>query len=102
MGTENENSNKLVLRDYLALDRTALANERTLLSYLRTGIMLLISGITIIKLFEENPYMVGFGTLLIPLSLFVAIRGYIRFHSVRKRIHWPNELPYSEFIDRSG
>ncbi|GAP67936.1 hypothetical protein BA6E_101382 [Bacteroidales bacterium 6E] len=32
-----ENREQIILRDYLALERTRLANERTLLSYIRTS-----------------------------------------------------------------
>ena len=34
---------EMILRDWLARDRTVLANERTLLAYLRTTLMLWIS-----------------------------------------------------------
>ena len=30
---------ELILRDYLAADRTALANERTLMAYIRTSVL---------------------------------------------------------------
>ena len=40
-------SDRLTLRDELALDRTLLANERTLMAYLRTGVALMIAGVTI-------------------------------------------------------
>ena len=81
----------LILRDYLALDRTMLANERTLLAYLRTAIMLFISGITIIKLFEQVLAMVVLGYTLLPLSLITAVFGYVRFHKVNKIIKTSNE-----------
>lgn len=102
MADEQSNPEKLILRDYLALDRTVLANERTLLAYLRTAIMLLISGITIIKLFEESAFMVGFGAVLIPLSIVVAALGYIRFCRVGRRIHASDEAPYSRLPESSA
>ena len=38
-------SDDLILRDHLAIERTRLANERTLLAYLRSGVaMLMVSG----------------------------------------------------------
>lgn len=80
-------TDKLILRDHLALDRTLLANERTLLAYMRTAIMLFISGITLIKLFEENIAMTTLGYTLLPLSLGVALFGYRRYVTTRKHIH---------------
>ncbi|MGN0027609.1 MAG: DUF202 domain-containing protein, partial [Clostridium sp.] len=37
----NFKKEEMILRDFLAADRTLLANERTLLAYIRTGISLL-------------------------------------------------------------
>ena len=48
-------SHQLILRDVLAIDRTRLANERTLLAWLRTALMLLISGVTLIKATPVRP-----------------------------------------------
>lgn len=102
MADQESTPGTLILRDYLALDRTMLANERTLLSYLRTAIMLLISGITIIKLFAGNAIMVTFGALLLPLSAIAAGVGYVRFSRVRVKIRWSNAQPYSNLPDERG
>ncbi len=42
----------LILRDYLATDRTDLAIDRTILSYVRTALTLLIAGLSFIKFFN--------------------------------------------------
>lgn len=47
---------KLILRDYLAIDRTKLASERTMLAYVRTALTLAVAGITIGKFFPEFYY----------------------------------------------
>ncbi|MFZ2282343.1 MAG: DUF202 domain-containing protein, partial [Lutibacter sp.] len=39
-----ENREKIILRDFLALERTRLANERTLFSYIRTSLYLFLGG----------------------------------------------------------
>lgn len=83
---DKTDKNKLILRDHLALDRTLLANERTLLAYQRTAIMLLISGISILKLFEESIYMIIFSYILIFSSFVVGIIGYIRYNKMKKKI----------------
>jgi putative membrane protein len=53
MAPELPASNELILADHLALDRTRLANERTLLAYIRTAFMLVVAGVTALKLFVE-------------------------------------------------
>ncbi|HYF68373.1 MAG TPA: DUF202 domain-containing protein [Ohtaekwangia sp.] len=37
----------LILREYLAIERTKMANQRTLLTYIRTGLYFLIAGSTL-------------------------------------------------------
>jgi len=76
----------MILRDYLALERTCLANERTLLAYTRTALMLFISGVTLIKLFAHIPALVVTGYLLLPAALLVAVVGTHRFAQVRRRM----------------
>lgn len=65
-------------RDYLALDRTRLANERTLLSYLRTGFTSLITGISFIKFFETIFFHVT-GLLLISGGFILLVIGFWKF-----------------------
>lgn len=48
------NNSNLNLTDYLALERTRLANERTYLAYFRTFIVFLSSGVAILKLEALN------------------------------------------------
>jgi len=48
---ERFQSGDLILRDELAVDRTALANERTLLSYIRTGLAFGVTGAGTINFF---------------------------------------------------
>ncbi|MDH4128901.1 MAG: DUF202 domain-containing protein [Spirochaetota bacterium] len=83
---DKTDKNKLILRDHLALDRTLLANERTLLAYQRTAIMLLISGVSILKLFEESLGMIIFAYILIPCAIIVGIIGYFRYIKIKKKI----------------
>lgn len=77
---------KLILRDHLAIDRTRLANERTLLAWLRTALMTLVSGITLIKLFEGVAAMEVLGGILVPLSLLTAVWGFRRYLQTRASI----------------
>jgi putative membrane protein len=80
-----ENRDSIILRDYLALERTQLANERTLMSYIRSSLYLMLGGIAFIQL-------QGFGQLkwIGYLSLFLSILfvglGLFRFFHLRKRL----------------
>ncbi|MCH4198513.1 MAG: DUF202 domain-containing protein [Clostridium tyrobutyricum] len=71
------NKDEMILRDFLAADRTILANERTLLAYIRTGVSLIAVAITLIKLFDTTfTYVVGiiFAVLGITGMVFGAYR----------------------------
>ncbi|MBN1434650.1 DUF202 domain-containing protein [Candidatus Fermentibacterales bacterium] len=71
------------IRNELARERTVLANERTLLAYARTALMLLASGITLVKFLEVGSDLLALGYVLIGASLLVGIIGYHRFHTTR-------------------
>ena len=48
----------MILRDYLATDRTHLANERTFLAYIRTCVGLFATGAALINFVENNVLIV--------------------------------------------
>lgn len=77
---------ELILRDHLAMDRTTLANERTLLSYLRLAILLLISAVSLIKVYPASPEMRRLGFVLIGLGIGAGLLGFWRFQRMRRRI----------------
>ncbi len=79
-------TNELILRDYLSIARSKLANERTLLAYLRTGLMFFVSGLSLIKLFPTEVILLFLGYILIPVSLFTIILGAIRFKQSCKNV----------------
>ena len=65
------------LTDYLAIDRTVLANERTLLSYGRTAVGMVVVGGTIIR-FMDALWMHGLGAGFILAGLAVFGLGWRR------------------------
>jgi putative membrane protein len=73
----------LTLNDYLAIDRTVLANERTLLSYVRTALTMLVIGGTCIKFFDSIWIeIVGVTFLLGALATFIiGWRRYLRMRA---------------------
>lgn len=77
---------ELTLRDYLARDRTVLANERTLLSYLRTAFGFAAGGVTLVKLFPEDVILLGSGLALLVLGFLTAVFGLVRFRTIRNNM----------------
>ncbi len=74
---------ELSLADFLAIDRTVLANERTALAYGRTVLAMLVVGGTCIKFFE-SALMRGVGVAFIGAALAVAVIGGVRFWRTRR------------------
>jgi len=81
----NFEKEEMILRDFLAADRTVLANERTLLSYIRTGISLIVVGISLIKLFDDI-FTYILGVIFMIASVFQIIIGIIRYKKMNKKI----------------
>lgn len=79
------NNSDIILRDYLAIERTKLANERTFFSYIRSSIYLLLAGIALIQLNEfKNIKWLGFLAFVIALLFFII--GIIRYYQRNKRL----------------
>ena len=76
---------EMILRDFLAADRTMLANERTFLSYTRTALAFVIGGASMIHFLNGAFADVGGGVLIVfgAISLVVGVQRYRWF---RKRI----------------
>jgi putative membrane protein len=82
---EKKSENELIIRDFLARQRTGLANERTLLSYIRTSLYFLVSGVALIKV-EDLEKVKDLGYLSFLICLVILIVGFSNFFKVRKRI----------------
>lgn len=77
---------EMILRDYLALDRTRLANDRTLLSFLRTSLYLLATAIAFFEL--ESLESVRFVTwLLISASAASFVVGVVNYVRMKRKIN---------------
>lgn len=72
----------LTLNDYLAIDRTVLANERTLLSYTRTALTMVVIGGTAMKFFDSL-WMELIGVVFLIFALFTFIIGWRRYQRMR-------------------
>jgi putative membrane protein len=72
----------LSLTDQLAAIRSFLANERTFLSYQRTALTVLVGGFSLIKFFQDYPWIQYVGYALIPFSVAFVIVGLIRYYKM--------------------
>lgn len=89
---------RLILRDYLAIERTRLANERTILAYLRTTLALAAGSVTLLHFFDTAAARIT-GWLLLPVALVILAFGAVRYARVRRRVegyahlHRPTDTP---------
>lgn len=76
---------EIILRDYLAMQRTTLANERTVFSYIRTSLYLVLGGIGLLEVEQfENLRWAGYVALTI--SVFLLIYGIVRYFVLRVKL----------------
>lgn len=78
-------NDELILRDYLAADRTVLANERTLLSYARTAMAFAAAGAALIHFFD-SAFVEVMGWVLIALAIWTLAVGAQRYLRMRQRL----------------
>lgn len=99
MSTDTKNYQKfcdeMILRDYLALDRTILANKRTFLAYVRTSIGLLASGIGMVKLVSDGIVNI-LGFVFIAAALPVLIIGTTEYIKMQKTLRVVGEIDKNE------
>lgn len=84
-----KNREDIILRDYLAMERTKLANERTLLSYIRSSLYLLVGGIALIQLkgFERVQYLGYVSLCLTVIFLFVGLYRFVKLNRILKNYY---------------
>lgn len=84
-GRDFKPDEEIILRDYLAIERTRLANERTLLSYIRSSLYLLLGGIAFFQLknFPDFKYL---ALLALVFSAIFFIIGIYRFTLLKKSL----------------
>ena len=78
---------KMIVRDYLALERTKLANTRTLLAWIRTAIGFAATGFGLMELLDHALlFQIGFA--LVCAAPILAVAGFVQFLLVRRRWRW--------------
>ncbi|WP_306352263.1 DUF202 domain-containing protein [Flavobacterium sp. '19STA2R22 D10 B1'] len=88
------NREEIILRDFLALERTRLANERTLMSYLRTSLYLLLGGIGLLQLsgFEKIQWLGHVCLVLCIISIIVGIYRFIKLNNQLYEFYQKNQI----------
>jgi putative membrane protein len=73
----------MILRDYLAVDRTIMTNETSFLSYIRTALTLVVAGVTFIKFFNDSAvHFIGW--IFIACGLLVVVTGFGRYEAMNR------------------
>ena len=68
----------------LAQERTILANERNTLAYIRTGFSSFVLGIAVIKLFENDGFLLYAGWIAVVMGILFIILGLV-YYPIRKK-----------------
>jgi putative membrane protein len=84
-GRDFKPDEEVILRDYLAIERTRLANERTLLSYIRSSLSLLLGGIAFFQL-KDFPNFKYLAIISLVFSAIFFIIGIYRFTLFKKSL----------------
>lgn len=78
-----KNQEKIILRDYLALERTRLANERTLFAYIRTSLYLLTAGLGIFEI-ESIQHLRLLAWICISVGVILFVFGFYKYYQLKK------------------
>lgn len=78
---------QLILRDYLAIERTILTNEATFLAYVRTSLTVMVVGVTLFKLYEtSNTFLHSSGIAIALFGFLIFVIGTSRTIDMRQKI----------------
>jgi len=96
------NHDEIILRDFLALERTRLANERTLMSYVRTALFFLTGGVALLEIKYLN-HIRDIGYFSMVLSGFTLGFGIFRYWVLAKRIKkfYPSAQPSNSLPEQT-
>lgn len=92
-GRDFKPDDEVILRDYLAIERTRLANERTLLSYIRSSLYLLLGGIAFFQLkdFPDFKYLAILSLVFSALFFIIGLYRFILLKKSLKRLYYMSE-----------
>ncbi len=76
----------MTLRDYLAVDRTVMANESSFLSYIRTALTMIVAAVTFLKFFNSTSVHV-LGWIFIVGAVLMVVHGATRYEAMENILH---------------
>lgn len=85
MQKETLTDDQMIVRDYLARQRTTLANDRTLLSYIRTSLYFLVSGTALMEV-NVLSHVSDLGYVAFGLCLGLMILGFFNYFKVKRKL----------------
>lgn len=93
-GRDFKPDEEVILRDYLAIERTRLANERTLLSYIRSSLYLLLGGIAFFQLknFPDFKYLALLALLFSAIFFVIGIYRFTLLKKSLKKLYYHADL----------
>ncbi|MGZ8556981.1 MAG: DUF202 domain-containing protein [Chitinophagaceae bacterium] len=101
--TQNIRNKDLILRERLALERTAMANDTTLLAFIRTSLYFSIAGMSVNRLLNIS-YGLLAEIVFWVMALFILVIGLIKYrkqkislkdsekHIGDYKLNWEDEL----------
>ncbi|EGV43192.1 DUF202 domain-containing protein [Bizionia argentinensis JUB59] len=97
-GRDFKPDDEVILRDYLAIERTRLANERTLLSYVRSSLYLLLGGIAFLQLkdFPDFKYLALVSLLFSALFFIIGVYRFVLLKKSLKNLYYNSEAKSDE------
>lgn len=89
-GRDFKPDQEVILRDYLAIERTRLANERTLLSYIRSSLYLLLGGIAFFQLknFPDFKYLAMLALIFSAIFFIIGIYRFTLLKNSLKKLYY--------------
>ncbi|MDQ3075679.1 MAG: DUF202 domain-containing protein [bacterium] len=78
---------ELILRDYLAIERTILTNEGTFLAYIRTCLTVVVVGVTLFHLSPNNERLQYLGIVVALFGVFIFIYGSVQSVKMKHKIN---------------
>jgi len=91
MEKENLTDYQMIVRDYLARQRTTLANDRTLLSYIRTSLYFLVSGTALMEV-NVLSHIRDLGYVAFALSIGLMFLGFFNYFKLKKKLKKGNYI----------
>ncbi len=76
---------EFILRDYLAVERTILANESTFLSYVRTSVTFVAGGVTLMQVADLQSWQ-NVGTVAVSLGGLFFLFGCVQAIKMSRKI----------------